>query len=81
MQLFFFLIKISTPERKYFRKDYRKTNKGQIITMDAKLEFVTVGANRFAECAAWNSKYEILAYGGGSLINIWSPLVCRINYK
>ncbi len=49
--------------------------------MDAKLEFVTVGANRFAECAAWNSKYEILAYGGGSLINIWSPLVCRINYK
>lgn len=44
--------------------------------MDAKLDFVSVGANRYADCADWDSKHEILAYGGGSLINLWASLVC-----
>lgn len=77
--IFFSLI--SSKEATSKRSNIRKNNKKKHIkNMDAKLEFVTVGANRFSDCASWNSKYEILAYGGGSLINIWTPLVC-INSK
>ena len=44
--------------------------------MNIELDFVSVGANRFADCADWDLKHEVLAFGGGSLINLWSPLVC-----
>lgn len=43
--------------------------------MDADLNFVSVGANRFADSSDWDPRHEVLAFGGGSLINLWSSLV------
>lgn len=41
---------------------------------DIKSELITIGANRHVDSASWNPKHEILAFGGGHLVNLWKPL-------
>lgn len=48
--------------------------------LDIQNEFTAIGANRHVNSADWDSHHEILAFGGGMLVNLWKPLV-RLNIE
>lgn len=46
----------------------------QTMPLNIESSFFSIGGNRHVNSSDWNSDHEVLAFGGGNLINLWKPL-------